>query len=34
MPITYSEGIKSPGHPSGRELVTFMREREMGVEFG
>ena len=29
MPITYFEGVKRPCHPSGRELVTFMREREM-----
>jgi hypothetical protein len=29
MPITYSEGIKRPCNSSGRELLTFMREREM-----
>jgi hypothetical protein len=30
MPITYSEGIKRPCNPSGTELLTFMRKREMG----
>ncbi len=30
MPITYTEGIKRPCNPSGTELLTFMREREMG----
>jgi hypothetical protein len=34
MPITYSKGIKRPCHSSGTELLTFMREREMGVGFG
>jgi hypothetical protein len=33
MPITYFEGIKRPCHPSGPELLTFMREKEMGVGF-
>jgi len=33
MPITYFEGIKLPCHPSGTELLTFMRQREMGVGF-
>jgi hypothetical protein len=32
-PITYSEGIKRPCHPSGRELLTFMREGKMGEGF-
>ncbi len=30
LPITYSEGIKRPCNPSRTELLTFMREREMG----
>jgi hypothetical protein len=30
MPITYFEGIKPPCNPSGTQLLTFMREREMG----